>query len=787
MRTILKNFLKVIRRFKMATLLNVLGLSIAFTVFIIIMMQWNYDRTFDHSNKYAQTIFRVDLVDEERGQMAIISRPMAEAFTQSSPHILAGAITDTENGKIFFHVDNNGERRSYQEFARRVTPELMQVFDFTMKEGNAHALEDPEKVLISQSMSEKFFGNQSAIGKLLILTNITYTVGGVYEDFPKNSSIQNVIYRSLGNDNLHAWENWNYSFYIRLNQPENAAGLIDNFKKNFQIPEGFGEDFSWEKAGYDLRMEPLTTLHFSGQVLYDDTPKTSRQTLFVLFTIALVIVLIAGINFTNFSTALAPMRIKSINTQKVLGSSESSIRIALLAEAVMICVVSYLLALLWVFIAKDTAVATLVDADMHLVNHSPLLLQTLLLAIGIGWVAGLYPAFYMTSFQPALVLKGAFGLSPKGRQLRNVLIGIQYVASFTLIIGSIFMYLQNYYMHHTPLGYDKEALIITDMNQTLQKSYQAFASQLKNFSAVEDVTFAETVLSSADQYMNWGRMFHDEQISYQCLPVDASFLRVLGIKITEGRDFQEGDMKTAHGAYVFNEAGRAKYNFQVNDMIDSTRIVGFMPDIKFASFRMEVTPMAFFVWGLHRWGRPTEERTYHYAYIKVKGSDLGAAMDHVRSTLKSFDPEYPFNVRFFDSVLNALYEKEQRLSKLITLFSLITVLISIVGVFGLVVFDSEYRKKEIGVRKVLGSTVGQIIILFNKTYIRILCICFVIAVPIAWYGISRWLESFVYKIPMYIWVYGVAFLLVLVITILTVTFQNWRAANENPVHSIKNE
>lgn len=787
MRTILKNFLNVIRRFKMATLLNVLGLSIAFTAFIIIMMQWQYDRTFDRSNKYAETIFRLDIVDEERGQGAIISRPMAEAFTQSSPHIVAGALMDGGMGNMFFHVEEKNGRRSYQELTCRVTPEMMDVFHFPMIEGDAHALKDPEKALIPQSLSQKMFGAESAVGKLLIGTNATFTVGGVYEDFPKNSSMQNVIYYSIADENLHSWNNWNYSFFIRVDRAENAADLIDNFKKHFAVPENFGNDFSWEKAGFDLRLEPLTGLHFCGQVLYDSTPKTSRQTLFVLFTIALVIVLIAGINFTNFSTALAPMRIKSINTQKVLGGSESFIRLALLTEAVMICLVSYLLALLWVFIAKGTVVASLVEVDMSLTNHTSLLLYTLWLAVGLGLCAGLYPAFYMTSFQPALVLKGAFGLSPKGRRLRNGLIGIQYIASFALIIGAIFMYLQNYYMSHTSLGYEKEALIVTDINQKLRKSYQAFASQLKNFSGIEDVTYAEVLLSSADQYMHWGREFHDQQVNYQCLPVDAGFLRVLGIQITDGRDFEEGDMKTTYGAYVFNEAARAKYNFQVNDMIDSARIVGFMPDIKFASFRMEVTPMAFFVWGNNRWGNPTADRRYNYAYIKVKSSDLGAAMDQVRTTLKSFDPEYPFNVRFFDQVLNDLYGKEQRLSKLITLFSLIAVLISIVGVFGLVVFDSEYRKKEIGVRKVLGSTTGEIIVLFNKTYIRILCLCFLAAAPMAWYGISRWLENFAYKIPMYLWVYAAAFLLIMVITVLTVTFQNWRAANENPVHSIKNE
>ncbi|WP_102408620.1 ABC transporter permease [Parabacteroides bouchesdurhonensis] len=787
MKTILRNFISVLRRFKMAAILNVLGLSIAFAAFMVIMMQWDYDQTFDRSDKHADTIYRVDSYSEERGQLAIISRPVADIFIQSSPHIIAGALTDSWVGKLFFYVDENGSRNNFQESSRRIYPEMTKVFDFRMLEGDIDALKDPEKVLLPQSIAKKVFGNQSATGKILKTPDRTFSVGGVYQDFPENSSMGNMIYYSLGDENLHNWGNWNYSFFIRIDKPENKTVLLDNFKRYVETNKSFGKDFSWEEGGMTLHITPLTDLHFSGQILYDSTPKTSKQTLLLLFTIAIIIVVIAGINFTNFSTALTPMRIKSINTQKVLGGSESMIRLSLILEAVIISILSCLIAYLLVFIAGWTFIADLVSADMSLSSHPLLVGITAFIAVLTGLLAGIYPACYMTSFQPALVLKGSFGLSPKGKKLRNILISVQYIASFALIIGAMFMYLQNYYMHHTPLGYDKDAVIVTNMSQKLQSSYKAFASQVKNFSGIEDATFAEVLLSSSDQYMNWGRTFKDKDISYQCLPVDAEFLKVMGVKVVDGRDFREGDMKTTRGAYIFNEAARKKYDFQLVDMIDSTEIVGFMPDVKFASFRMEVTPMAFFVWGARRWNG-SEDRNYQYAYIKVKaGSDLYAAMDYIRETLKSFDPDFPFDVRFFDDVLNRLYENEQNLGSLITLFSLIAVFISIVGVFGLVVFDSEYRKKEIGVRKVLGSTTGQIIVMFNKTYIRILCICFIIATPLAWYGISLWLENFAYKTPMYIWVYIIAFIIVGIITVLTVTFQNWRSANENPVNSIKSE
>ena len=784
MKTILRNLLSVLRRFKMATLLNVLGLSVAFSAFILIMMQVEYDQNFDRGYTDTESIFRVEAMFEEGGQ-AVICRPLADAFIQSSPHIVAGTLANPWGGDLFFSVEENGVRNTFKEQCINVYPEFTKVFDFKFQEGNPEALQEPNVVLLPQSMAQKFFGNQSAVGKQLKFENGDHlTVGGVYKDYPRNSSVRNCIYQKMDpKENAQSWGNWNYIFYIRLDNPKNVEGLFENFKAHFDPALIKDNSFSWGGSGMTFRINPLPDVHYTTDVKYDQTPKASRQTLMILFAIAIVIVVIAGINFTNFSTALTPMRIKSINTQKVLGGKESVIRFALILEAVLISIISYLLGLLLVYIAGKTEIASLINADISLSMHIGLVLATAFISIATGFLAGIYPAYYMTSFPPALVLKGSFGLSPKGRQLRNALIGVQYVASFGLIIGATFMYLQNYYMQHAPLGYDKDEIIVTDLNSKLWKSHEAFVSQVKSFSGIDDVTFAEPLLSSSDQYMGWGREYQGREISFQCLPVDPSFLKVLGIQVNEGRDFREEDANNPYGAYIFNERARAAYEMEVDAMIDSTKIVGFIPDVKFASFRTEIAPMAFFVWGTRNWGsRP------NWAYIKVKaGSDLRAAMDHVRSAVRTFDPEYPFNIRFFNQVLNDLYKKEGNLSSLITLFGLCAIFISIVGVFGLVVFDSEYRKKEIGVRKVLGSTTGEIIVMFNKTYIRILCVCFVLGAPVAGYAVSRWLENFAYKTPMYWWVYLIAFAIIAVITILTVTFQNWHAANENPVHSIKNE
>jgi putative ABC transport system permease protein len=763
----------------MATLLNVLGLSVAFAAFMAIMIQVDYDRSFDRFHKDADRIFRVESQLDYRGFLAIVNRPLAEAFFRSSPYIEAGAITDMGRSR-FFSVEGQDGKHFYREDALNVSPSFVDVFTFDMIEGDARALDDPEKVLIPKSLARKLFGDGSATGKILRGRNSDVTVGGVFRDFPRNSTLRNVIYTSMSpTENVNSWGNWNYACYIRVSATEQVEGLFENFIRNFDFSS---VNYTWNEENR-IRFSPLTDLHYVDDVLYDQTPKSSRRTVYILLGIAFVIVTIAGINYTNFSAALAPRRIRSINTQKVLGGSTAVIRAALILEGAAICLLSYLLGVGLLALASGTQAAQLIDADISPAANAGIVWLTAGLALLTGLLAGLYPSFYVTSVPPAMALKGSFGLSAKGRYLRNALMSVQFIASFLLIISASFMYLQSYYMHHAPLGYDKDELVVTNVTDKINDSREAFGNQLKSFAGIGEVTYAEALLSSSDQYMNWGKNYHDREISFQCLPVDPSFLRVMGIGVTEGRDFREDDSHTRKGAYIFNEKARGDLGLALNDRIDSAEIVGFMPDVKFASFRMAVSPMAFFVWGTQNWGNIP-----HHAYVRVKaGADLREAISHVRRTLREFDAEYPFDVRFFDEVLNRTYEQEQRLGSLITLFSFTAIFISIMGVFGLVVFDSEYRRKEIGIRKVFGSTTGEILLTFNKVYVRILCICFALSAPVAWYAVSRWLENFAYRTPMYWWVYPAAFAVVFALTVATVTFQNRRAAHMNPAEIVKSE
>lgn len=784
MKTIIRNLLGVVRRFKMATLLNVMGLSIAFAAFIILMIQLQYDWGFDRFQKNAERIYRVGLYTPDWGNQVVVSPPFAEAFVQSSPHIETGALLSSWGSQLALKRGNDTDETSFWCPVNAITPEYASVFDFQMLEGKIESLDNPGYVLIAQSQAEKFFGDEPAVGKQLTADKLSFVVGGVYKDFPQNSVVQNAVYRRIGEkENQDNWNANGYQLYVLLDDPSKKDQIIADFKNHFNH-----EYYDWKTK--DVRLTQLTDIYYEADARFDSQKDKGNKTMvFVLFTIAVLIVVIAGINFTNFSNALVPMRIRSINTQKVLGGSDNTLRCAMLVEAVAICLFSFILSLFIVKGMANTWLADMISGELSLEANIPLLIGTGVLAALTGLLAGAYPAWHITSFSPALVLKGSFGLSPSGKRMRSLLVSFQYVISFALIIAALFIYLQNHYMLASSLGFDKEHVAIVELNGQLIKNIEAVENRLEQEVSVQEVSFAEDLLSASDEYTDFGRGYRENNVQFKVFVVSPDFLRLMNIPVISGRDFLQEDSKSVGGVYLFNEAARLQYDLVAGEYITGNEwyeappalIAGFIDDIKYASFRTEVAPMAFYV-------SPAAGYRPRYAYIKIKaGADIRDAVASIRKALTSIDKNFPAEIRFYDTILNNLYKRELSIGWLISLFSLIAVFISVVGVLGLVIFESEYRKKEIGLRKVHGATTSQILLMFNKVYVRILIVCFVLAIPVAYYGVSRWMVYFAYKIPMYWWVYAVAFVVVSVITFLTVTFQNWKTANENPVESIKTE
>ncbi len=542
-----------------------------------------------------------------------------------------------------------------------------------------------------------------------------------------------------------------------------------------------GED---ESAG-DNTVQ-LTSLNDGHFVTGTYSREISHSSIYMLVCFSLLIVFIAAVNFMNFFLAETPMRLRSINTQKVLGATAAQLRGGLLAEAVMISLLSFLLSLLLVTVTADMGVQQLVQATLGLGSNAGLIAALLGISVLVGLLAGSYPSYYVTSFPPALVLKGSFGLSPRGKVLRTALVAVQFVISFTLVLFIGIMLMQSHYIYTSDYGYDRDRLIVADGTPETVKSSAAVKDRLRSISGVEGVSFSYQTVNAVDGIMRFARGEGERRMEYDAFFGDNDYPAVMGLKITDGRTFNETD----RDAVIFNEATRKKYPSveQTNSYTeDSLLVVGFCGNFRYKSFRTEDLdePLAIM---LIRNGNKQYSLTLDCINVRVSaGADMRAVRSGIQSALEEFTPNHDFNVRFMDRVLEQAYKSESLFIKQVLLLSLLAVAISIIGVFGLTMFESEYRRKEIGIRKVLGSTTAQIVQMLCRRYAFILAGCFAIAAPAGYVIGTRWLESFAVKTQMTPLLFVAAFALIAVITFATVALQSWKTANANPVESIRTE
>lgn len=795
MKLMIRNLLYLFKRFKTAVVLNLFGLTIAFAAFLLIVMQVDYEMNYDAMHSKSGRTFRLEANHGEFEHNAIHCLMFSDAFVNSSAHI-----TDYSYRYPFYggerycqidEVDDQGEAKVFKENFQLCLPNISDVFDFHMKEGSVECLSIPGSVLIPESVAKRLFDKQSAIGKRIRMSGSSgwqpvsttiLTIGGVYKDFPGNTTVQNRIYVPMDQLDLlkSSWQMYANEIYVTLDDPLNKEEVLDHFNKTF--------DFAKSQMGsaqeIALRLTPLKDVYYTHDTTFDFNPKGHRETNYVLLGIAFLILFIAGINFTNLTTSLIPLRLKTINTHRVLGCSIYKLRAISLIESIVICLISYILALFIVNDLSYTPIANWVDADIRLSQYKGLILLTALIAILTGCLAGLYPAIRSSSYAPALVLKGSFGLSPKGKKLRVALIGFQYTVSIALIIVTLFMGLQNHFMTSSEqLGFNKDQVAIVNLTPEIYAKHKPqYIQKLKDYPGIEDVAFSVYELSKEDDMIDLEYARHeDKDVFFKVFYASENFLSVMDIQVEEGRDFTREDLNKAQSDYIINPAAERDFHLHPGDRFNDRTVLGVSKDFRFNSCRIASSP---FVFALNN-DIPNPKLV---SYIRFNSkTNLQEAVAHVRETLKEIDPTFPFEISFYNTILNNLYQKEQTLGKLISLFGIMAILISIVGVFGLVLFETQYRRKEIGIRKINGATNGQILLMFNKTYIRIVSVCFIISIPIAWMGTQQWLENFAYKTPLHLWVFIVAFLIILSVTIGTVTFRNWQAANENPVNSVKSE
>ena len=790
MKTIIRNFTSIFRKFATANLLNLLGLSLAFASFFVIMTQVNFDLSYNKSITEHENLFRMTLKlgpgEDDYG--TTLPRPVVERLASASPHVTGYSVRNGWINYDQFVVDN-------QEYSLNLIygeREFLSVFKPTVISGDVKGLDQIGNIVLPRSEALRMFGTTDAAGKTMKYKwddKTFYNVCAVIEDYPENNLLHGACFIST-NWNEGNYNNWNYDAYIRVDDVANLPAVqnslrqtaIELFKDKFEL------NTKEEEEVLQVVLTNVADAHFSK---FLDKSAPARGSIYLLICFSLLIVVIAAVNFMNFSLAETPMRIRSINTQKVLGATTASLRGSLLAEAVLISLIAFILALLIVYLAHDLGLQELVQGSILLQDHQLLIALTLLLSIIVGLMAGAYPSYYVTSFPPALVLKGSFGLSPKGRMLRSVLICLQFIVSFMLVIGVGIMYLQSYLIYHTDYGFDKDEVLVVRTAPDTRNKVDAIDADLRSISGIEGASLAMNVLGSKDSYMTWGRGEGEKHTNFTCIFVDWRFLDVMGIDIVEGRNFRKDD----GDVYIFNESAKKKYPWLTVDQPINDRdypVVGFCKDIKYASLRVDDTqlPIAFFVprpsgeyWGNGYWRN-------HMLVRVAKGVDKREAKQKVMEVVNKYEKGQSLDIsglRYMDEVLEKTYQQEERFTTQILLFSLLAILISIIGVFGMTMFESEYRRKEIGIRKVFGSSTKEILTMFNSRYLYILLGCFVVAAPIGYFLGEHWLEGFAVRTAISPLLFLVSFLLIALITMLTVTYQSWKNASENPIHSIKNE
>ena len=795
MKTIIRNFTSMFRNFVTANLLNLLGLSLAFASFFVIMTQVNYDLGYNKSFTEHEKLFRLTLKlgpgMEDYG--VTLPRPLVEQLAAASPHIKGYGI---EEGWTRIDQFMLGDQEYSLNLVYGIN-DFMSVFEPKVICGDLKGLNQLPNIVLPRSEAMRIFGTANAVGKTLKYKwedSWIYNVCAVIEDYPENNFLHGISFIGI-NSNEGNYQNWNYQAYIRVDDTANLPNVITAMRQ--KAVELFKNDFNMktqqEEEALQVVLTPIADTHFAKDLSKDspDIKSVSRSSVYLLICFSLLIVLIAAVNFMNFTLAETPLRIRSINTQKVLGASTASLRGSLLAEAVIISLFAFVVAMAMVWLAHDLGLQKLVQGSILLQDNLWLVGVTLLISIVVGLLAGAYPSYYVTSFPPALVLKGSFGLSPKGRILRTSLICLQFVVSFMLVIGVGVMYLQSYLIFHTDYGFDKDEVMVVPTAPDTRNHADAIDADLRKIPGIEGACLAQNVLGSRDRYQTWGRGEGDKHITFTCVFVDWRFLSVMGIDIVEGRNFRQTD----GDVYIFNESAKKKYPWLAVDKPISDEnmpVVGFCEDVKYSTLRVDDSqqPIAFLV--------PNRESFFwndgywrNYLLVRVaKGVDKREAKQKVLDVVLKYEHESKPDIsdlRYVDDVLEESYRQERLFTQQILIFSLLAILISIIGVFGLTMFESEYRRKEIGIRKVFGSSTREILTMFNRRYLYILLGCFVVAAPIGYLMGVHWLEGFAVRTSISPLLFVASFLLVALITMLTVTYQSWKNATENPVNSIKNE
>lgn len=793
----MKSLLYMFRRYRLATLLNLLGLGVAVATFYLFMTQVIYNRTYNHNIHNYEHMYRLEIYGNFgdvwganvcRPFVTILKDiPQIKNVTYISPYVNE---TDVKVGNRTITVPSINMGKPGIEF-----------FTGKLLSGSSKTCGEGYNVIVNRNTAEKMFGTANAAGKTFEGENgdgskTTVTVVGVSEDMPDNCTLPNGVYICENESVMNDWSEWSFNVYMLLDDGANPKKVERAIKLAFMKVNGVSEkdEKRFDKeVNMKFRISPMDDIYFSGVGKQD---KGNRNLVGVLTVASVFVLFIAMLNLLNFSLSEIPMRMRGINTRRVMGASIGSLRLKMIMENVMFAFVALLIGIVLVIaFQRSETCMKLVSGDIHFASHMVLAAVMAVSALVVGALSAVVPAFYSTSFTPAMVLKGSFGLSPRGRRLRMAIMAVQFCLAFALTIYIGVMSSQSSYIFNSDYGFNKNEVFYTWLSEEAQAKKDAVRAELKKLPFVESVGFAQNAIGTSDGYMGWGRGDGDHHMVLQVLPCDYEYLRTMQLKIVEGRDFRESDMKT--GAYVLNKAAMAQYKWLVvGDSIgrqsnwgsqSNYNIVGVCNNFKLKSMRCDNSnvAVAFVIFGpdMAEWGDRCGQ-----VFVRVaKNQDKIEAKRRIAEVQNRLDGSQKYEMWFLDDDLQQTYVEEFRFISQVKLFAIICIIITIIGVFSLTMFETEYRRKEIAIRKVMGSSIGSVVRLFAMRYALPLVVAFVVAAPVGWWLSNSWLQSFAEHTPIHWWLFPLSFVLVSAVVVITVIIQSWRVATANPVESIKTE
>jgi putative ABC transport system permease protein len=784
-----KSYLKVawrnLLRHKAFSSINIIGLAIGLTCSIFILLWVQHELSYDRFNKDASRMYR--LVCAASGFKAAVNPAGMPAELKARMPEIEEA---TRVSQFQSHVLQVGDKKIEEKQLLCVDSNFLHMFTFPLTKGDSKtALMRPDAIVISESMATKYFGKENPLGKFIKRDpGINMIVTGVMKDVPEVSHLKYdalMPMSSIYNDNRdlknNVWDNFNFFTYLKLNKEPDKEGLK---KFNARIDEIYKMHEKDLKVNFWL--QPLTDIHLLSDFQVDIPGHGNMQYVNIFFVVAIFILVVACINYMNLATARSERRAKEVGLRKVVGADRRQLVGQFLGESLLVTILALIIAVAAVYLLLP-AFNHLSGKEIHFnILEGKWMAAVAGMAVITGLLSGSYPALFLSGFQPVKVLKGSRIISGGSKFFRNGLVVTQFAVSIILLAGTVVVYQQLKFIRDMNLGFDKSNLIYTNMKGEMWNKQDALKNELKRNPLTSDFAVISDIpvdLTSGTVDVEWEGKDPNSQVVFPTLHVNEEFFDVFKMTMVSGRPFSK-EFKSDTSNFILNEKAVKVMGMTPQSAIGKPlsmwntkgTIVGVVKDFNFKPVQQPIEPM---ILGLNRWGG--------VIVVRTQPGKTAASISALEKIVVSINPTFPFSYDFLDQNIANLYQGEQRMGSLFNIFALLAIIISSLGLYGLSAFMAEQRTKEIGVRKVLGASVSNMVVMLSSGVTRLILIAVIIAVPIAWWAINSWLESFAFRVQTSWVIFLAASLAALMIGWITVSFESVKAALANPVKSLRNE